>query len=309
MDYCTFLQFRDCVRNPKLYFRTLGDISLDDSSVACTEHFVECIGELYNCRYMLYAPLTIDAIHYANRAAVTMSNCNGAFVNFKVLKDELLINNHFTSTCSIVVENLPHGTLLSEAMYTFSYSHLMQGLNNLKRRMAKHNICHSNLNPNNIIVDDNYEWHPIRWYYAVNGKRKNYKEFKNLAERIKECSIPDDYAPQLERISLLNGLDYPGKIFPLKERRRRVITDNGTGFVDQNNNLVIKDIYRHATDFMENRSIVTTKSGLKGIINRNGDYIIPPEYDDIIFDINSGDSKAYRNISLTIFDYLGEVKM
>lgn len=305
MDICTYHIFRSCIRNPKLHLRTLDDIVFDETTVACTEHFVECEATIFDCRVMTYAPLSLDAIHYANHAMEVLAATNGDLGNFKVVKNEILLNSHFASTCSLIIETLPQGTLLSEAIYTFSQEHLLQGLKNLKQRLLRHNVCHTNLTPDNIIVDSNYEWHPIRWYYAVKGKRKDYKAFKLLAERIHECSIPERFAPTLDILSHNNNIEYPGKRFPLRERRRRVITENGTGFKDELDNWVIEDIYRHATDFTEDRAIVTLKSGHKGIINRSGKYIIPPVYDKILFDTNNGESKAYNGLELTLFDYLG----
>lgn len=292
-----------------MHLRTLEDMVFDESTVACTEHFVECAGSIFDCQVMTYAPISLDAIHYANRAMEVLAPTNGALGNFKVIKNEILLNSHFASTCSLIVETLPEGTILSEALYTFTRGHLMQGLKSLKQRLSRNNICHTNLTPHNIIVDENYEWHPIRWYYAVNGKRKDSKAFKELTALIDECSIPDECEPSHETMSH-NHIEYPGKLFPIQERRRRVITRNGTGFKDEYDNWIIEDIYHRATDFTEERSVVTLKSGLMGVINRDGKYIIPPIYEELTFDINSGETKAMKGLTTTMFDYLGnEIEM
>ncbi|MBO5832048.1 MAG: WG repeat-containing protein [Alistipes sp.] len=307
MDLCTYLEFRRCMRNPQLCLRTLGDMLFDDSTLACTEHFVECAAEVFNCRYMVYAPLSLDSIHFANHAAQSLEGKED-LVRFKVLAREMILSNPFASYCSLIVENLPQGKILSEAIYTFSYSHLMAGLQDLKRRLVQSGVCHRNLTPENIIVDENYVWHPIRWYYATSGKRKDYKAFRLLEERIRECAVPDDMAPHLNLIMSQGEIDYPGKRFPIRERRRRVITERGTGFVDDRDVMVIEDVYRRATDFQEDRAVVTLKSGLVGVINRHGRYIIPPEYDKIIFDVATGDSKAYKGVGFAVLDYFGNRK-
>ena len=73
--------------------------------------------------------------------------------------------------------------------------------------------------------------------------------------------------------------------------------------------MVIEGIYAAATDFTEGRAIVTLKGGKKGVINRAGAYVIPPHYDDIDFDIQTGESEASLDGVVTIFDYYGnEVK-
>jgi hypothetical protein len=91
----------------------------------------------------------------------------------------------------------------------------------------------------------------------------------------------------------------------LSERRYRTTTSNGTGFLDQNRHCVVENIYLRATDFVEDRAIVTLPCGKTGVINRNGRYIIMPQYDDIEYDVTRGILKAHSGDSVTIFDYLG----
>ena len=79
------------------------------------------------------------------------------------------------------------------------------------------------------------------------------------------------------------------------------------GFIDDRDVMVIEVQYRSATDFYENRSVVTTFEGRVGIIDRYGKYIIPPQYDRIEFDHQNGDSEAYVGDKVTIYDYNGEI--
>lgn len=306
MDLCAYTIFRSCIYNPEKYLRTLGTMVFDDSTLGCNEHFAECVGVIFGCRYLVYAPLDLDAIHYANRAVELLSPADEDLGTLKIINNEVVQSSYFSGNCSLILEILPQGVSLCEALYTHSYGHLMQGLRDLKQRLARHNLCHTNLTPENIIVADDHTWHPIRLYYIVEGYRKQLKALKHLTERIKECSIPDTYTPTLNIFHIQGGIDYPGKILPLCERRRRVITQRGTGFYDENDRLVIEDIYRSATDFKGNRAVVTLKSGKVGVINRNGRYIIPPEYDEISYDVANGEFSALSGVMLTRFDYLGE---
>lgn len=308
MDVCTYLAFRNCIRNPHFHLRTIGHMTFDDSTVACTEHFVECVATAFGCSYMIYAPITLDAIHYARRAMSAFETTAGELGSFKVLPEEMLLDGIFASSCSLIVESLPAGTLLREALYTFSQEHLLEGLNELKQRLLRSGVCHMNLTLDNIIVDNNYRWHPIRSYYAIKGRRRDLKALKRLEEQIMECSLPESFVPTLGLLASRNELDYPGKVLPLCERRRRVITERGTGFCDEKGEMVIEDVYRSATDFCEERSVVTLKSGLMGVINRRGDYIVEPIYERIRFDTTTGDITAYQALDIHLFDYIGRAK-
>lgn len=305
MDLCTYINFRYWIHNPENSFRTLRNIDFDISTLACSEHFAECIGYIGDERYIFYAPISKDAIHYACRAEEAIGQT--PIAEFKVLRDEAIHQNIFMSTCSIICERYPEGVALNEALYTHSSEHLTYGLKSLRRRLSQHNICHTNLTPENIIVGRDHEWYPIRWYYAVNGKRKDYSAFRNLAELIERCSLPkyDVSCNTLHSPLSSYSTHNLAQQERLSERRYRTTTSNGTGFLDQNRHCVVENIYLRATDFVEDRAIVTLPCGKTGVINRNGRYIIMPQYDDIEYDVTRGILKAHSGDSVTIFDYLG----
>lgn len=307
IELCSYLDFRYSVLNPEKHFQSLKDSNFDVATIACSEHFAECVTEIDGKQYHLYAPISIDAIHYARRANEAL--LSSSITEYKILFGEMLIRSYFTDSCSIVLEEFPEGTLLSEALYTHSRKSLHQGLQDLKKRMSREGVCHTNLTPENIIVGDDHRWHPIRWYYAQRGKRKDFKALKHLAALIDELAFSSNFEPNY---SILNSPLSPyaiGRNAPICERRRRTIKPQGIGFSDDRGDMVIEGIYAAATDFTEGRAIVTLKGGKKGVINRAGAYVIPPHYDDIDFDIETGESEASLDGVVTIFDYYGnEVK-
>lgn len=303
MDLCSYLDFRYSVLNPERRFKTLKDSIFDTATIYCSEHFAECEAEIEGKQYHLYAPISVDAIHYALRARTALSQTTITY--YKILHGEMLLKSYFADSCSIIIEELPEGTLLSEALYTHSREHLHFGLQDLKKRMSRQGVCHTNLTPDNIIVGDDRRWYPIRWYYAQPGKRKDLKALKHLASLIDELAFSSNFEPNT---SILNSPLSPycvGHNAPIRERHRRTITPEGVGFVDERGDMVIDSIYAAATDFTEGRAIVTLRSGKKGVINRKGEYVIPPLYDDIEFDIESGESEASCDGITTTFDYYG----
>ena len=168
IELCSYLDFRYSVLNPEKRFQSLKDSNFDVATIACSEHFAECVTEIDGKQYHLYAPISIDAIHYARRANEAL--LSSSITEYKILFGEMLIRSYFTDSCSIILEEFPEGTLLSEALYTHSRESLHQGLQDLKKRMSREGVCHTNLSPENIIVGDDHRWHPIRWYYALRGK-------------------------------------------------------------------------------------------------------------------------------------------
>jgi hypothetical protein len=70
-------------------------------------------------------------------------------------------------------------------------------------------------------------------------------------------------------------------------------------------NILIEAIFRDATDFLEDRSIVTTHDNKMGIIDRKGRYIVEPLYDSIDFDVDDGISIVTNGNQSAKFDYFG----
>jgi hypothetical protein len=75
--------------------------------------------------------------------------------------------------------------------------------------------------------------------------------------------------------------------------------------MDEQENIVIEATFHSATDFLEDRAIVTLHNRKMGIIDRKGNYIIEPHYDNIDFDVDDGTSTVVDGDKCAKFDYFG----
>ena len=80
--------------------------------------------------------------------------------------------------------------------------------------------------------------------------------------------------------------------------------DEGFGFVDTENNPVIRPQYTWAGDFREGRAEVETPSGM-GLIDRQGRYVIPPEYEIVDYAPAESVVRVRKDGRWAEFDYLG----
>lgn len=309
MDICTFAQFRDSLNSPQTLLRTQHNILYEPDTLCCNKHFAEAKARLNNMEVMLYAPITFQAADIARKAVKAIDTTNGKFSDMHIIEKEILYSGLLSGKCCMIMESVPPGIPLSEAMFTHSSTHLLMGLNKLKTRLKRYNLSHNYINIYNIYVDSNHCWHTIRNFHVSQGFGNDKVLFKELEERIKECALPDATTDadkkRLFLYSTVRGKD-GSTLYPIKESRRRFQTINGVGFKDRNGTIIIADDYLWASDFEEERAVVCLKSGLRGIINRNGDYVIEPIYNDIDFDSYTGRTTARINDEEHIFNYLGE---
>lgn len=299
------LVFRDSIRHPEVWFTALRKAQFDEQTLTYGKYFTECEAIIKGKRYMVYAPTHYDATRRALDSMQIINNTRPPIGAIKFYAEEIAYDTTLASYVNIFTEKIPEGTPLSEAIYTFSQRELLRGLRAFKRMLSDNNISLNNVDIDNIIVGKNYEWHAIRCLYATYAKRKDNNAFKAIKESIEEYGLRDDF--NAAELAAAVRREYPGIMLPLCERRRRVVTKDGVGFIDDRDVMVIEVQYRSATDFYENRSVVTTFEGRVGIIDRYGKYIIPPQYDRIEFDHQNGDSEAYVGDEVTIYDYNGEV--
>lgn len=303
---CSPLHFRDSTRHPELWFTTLRNARFDEETLIYGKYFTECEALIGDRRYMVYAPTIYDATRMAKLSMLIFEECSSRISTIKYLRREIVVDPKYDIYTDVFLEEIPAGRPLSEAIYTSTQRHLLRGMRAFRRRLKENNIVLNNVDIDNIIVDESYEWHAIRCLYATYGQRRDDAAFRLIKDNIMEYSLTE--LPSDSSALDATRREYPGIKLPLCERRRRVVTKEGVGFVDERDTIVIPVQYLTATDFYENRSIVTTKAGGVGIIDRDGRYIIAPEYDRIEFDHEDGDSKAYRGDNVTLYDYNGRIK-
>ena len=302
MDICSFANFHDALRSPDPLLRTLRDIDYEPESLTSTKYFAEGRANIGGRRAMIYAPITPQSMALANHAATTLRATEDTFGSMEILSEELLCGGSQPHYCSLIIEWLPAGIPLREALYTHSQGNLLQGLTELRNRLKLYGLSHNHLTPNNIVVDTKRVWHTIRNYYTTTTYGGDEASFEHLVALIKEHSLHDS----MELHDRLSPYSTSSERHALIGRRRRVETPRGVGFEDENGVLVIEDIYLSAIDFLEDRSRVVTKEHKVGLIDKRGHYVIAPIYDDIEYDVDDGSSQVRLKDSYAEFDYLGK---
>lgn len=309
MDTTTIFHFRSAIRQPQLLFKTLGDITPEFDTMTTTKFFAECRVRRGYGDYLLFAPIIIDSMPMAYRTMESLKDTDDTISDISILEGELIGSMSYSHDCSILIETIPDGTPLQEAIYTFTDKHLMKGLNALRTQLKHYNISLNNLSPENIIIGYDFEWLPIRCYMVTEGYGGDAMAFERIEQLIRECSLKDDDDESIVHIDRLlihrTITEKKRTIYPLQDGCRRVVTKRGTGFIDDIDREIIPIMYKSASDFKEDRATVVTFDDRMGVIDRRGKYIIDPIYDYVEYNVDSGDMTVRNGDLWAVYDYLG----
>ena len=309
MDMCTIMEFHNAMLHPAECLNKMRDICFDAETLTRTKYFAECRGEIHGSEVMIYAPITTESLAMVRQANAILPTKSKHINRVQIIKDEMLCFGLGSHVCSLLVEPLPKGTLLSEAMYTHRCDNLLRGLEELHAELLRHDISINHLNTNSIIIDKTLQWHVIRPYYATQGAGGDEATIERLKELIMQNALTDivegnsslceSYAPYGTYI------DGDRTLYPASEGMRRFTTSSGTGFEDEQGNIVIEAKFLTATDFIEDRAVVESHNHKWGIVDRSGIFIIDMLYDSLDFDVDDGTSRASLNGLTATFDYFG----
>ena len=309
MKECSILKFRNAMMHPMESLHRYKDMECDLETLTRTKYFAECRAEHHDESIMVYAPITptsMAMIRCANSALPTESN----YVRrLHVADDEMLCVGFERDLCPLIIEPLPEGIPLSEALFTHRYDNLMMGLNALRNELLRHDISINHLHPNSIIVDRTHHWHVIRPYYATRGYGRDSEAYEKLEELIRRYSLSDTpHSSELHEEFAPYGTSMGSErtLYPACEGLRRFCSSAGFGFEGERGNIVIEAIFRNASNFMEDRAIVEGHNHKWGVIDKRGRYIINMEYDYIEFNVDDGTSEVTLNDQTATFDYFGK---
>ena len=309
MDICTITQFRNALTTPRVYLNRLTNINFDPSTLMRNKYFAECCAEQNGQQIMLYAPITPTSLRMAQQAIELFDATDDELSSLTLLSNEMYCGDVNNSYCSIVMEQVVDGTLLSEALYTSNKTRLLRGLKELDNSLKKYDISINHLHPDSIVVDSKHHWHLLRAFYATPGYGNDTLAIEKIRELIERCSITD-YSPSPTLREEISTYEYTAcnkpKSNPLCEGRRRFTSGNAIGFEDERGNVIIDAIYYAASDFIEERAEVENFEHRMGLIDRYGNYIIECIYDKVEFCVDDGSSRVYKDGLFAEFNYFGQ---
>lgn len=307
MDICTLNDLLIAFTSSEIHFATLRNIDADIRTLCRNTHFAECQAIVGGKKAIIFAPITPQAQSIMLNAMRTLGRCNSEdIIPAKILFNELTTNNNSHNKCSIIVEYIGNKRSLEEALYTDNRTSLLRGLNDFRERLLRNDISHNNLNTHNILVDDSGRWWFIRGCYATTGYGGDCDSLRNIEQLIYDLAPNSIDHNQEEVCETEQPYHYAStKRFALCECRRRFQTEQGFGFEDDTEEVVIPNRYGYAYDFREGRAKVVAHDLKEGLIDKDGNELIPPIYDEVRYDERSGNSMVRLNNSWTLFDYQG----
>ena len=307
MEECTIMQFQNAMLHPEECLHSCKGMECDRETLTRTKYFAECRAEHDGKMVMVYAPITPKSMTMIRLANSVLPANSSHVQKLHIVDNEILCVGFDMRLCPMIIEPLPEGTLLSEALYTHSRERLVHGLDALRNELQRYDVSINHLHPNSIIVDRAYRWHVIRPYYATHGFGNDVEAFDKLNELIARYSLSYEYDGNILHEDFAPyGAGNTTYRYPIREGLRRFSTPERFGYEDDKGNVVIEAKFRSASDFMEDRAIVQGDNHRWGIIDKRGRYIIAMEYDYVEFNVDDGTSEVMLNEQTAIFDYFGK---
>lgn len=259
-------------------------------------------------RWLLSMPLSPGALFAIERTASQLRRLNTPWLaSYRILPGEL----HWTDAegvdqrCDLVLQHLPPGRPFSKVIYEKSIDQLLAGLDALQAALRELGFTHNNLRSDNLRWSDDGRIIPLRYHDAYFGEPGgDDAAFEALRSEVRQSADPmrvSDVAASYSPLRRLTGHLSTGNVF---EGLIWVQDEDGFGYVDTDNNPVIPVQFRWAGDFHEGRAEVDTPTGM-GLIDRQGCYVIPPEYEIVSYKPIESVVYVRKNGLWAEFDYLG----
>lgn len=274
----------------------------DTPAVVVNGDYAESLVHLaYGQDAMLYMPLADNFEEVAEVVRWIRRTSTPIFDDCQAFRDELLFFDTLGRRCrgDVIMQRLPAGKFLYMKQEVTKQK-LRKMLDDLQIEMKRLNITHRNLSPNCILVGKERMYitriYQLEYGYAETNFRPLYTYIDQM-----------DNNPQRFDYEAWNEVPVTSieRVYDLHEERMRIRIDGKYGFADVQQNIVVEAKYLWADDFMEGRSVVRTKDGA-GVIDRSGNIIIEPRYENIIFEVDNGAFRAIEQGQLHFFNYNGE---
>lgn len=298
---------------PAGHFATLPEFRVETAGeravVSRTSLFAEARVEIDGEPFMLCLPVRPESVSVVGAASYLLHRPHGSgAVGFRILADEYSFVDEWghLRRCDIILHPLPEGRTLEDAVTAVSRSTLLRALRVLHGEFVRWGVRHRNLKPSNIVFGDDGTMYAIRCYYLINENDRTAidAEFAAVEEYIITHSV-DDSEPlnSVQAAALEEEFD---EIFPPCDMMQMVRRGDLYGFVDAEGRVVLDPQFTYAELFCENRAVVECGRGHQGVIDRCGNYIVPPQF-DMVWWTSAGNFGVRRGNSVGEFDYTGEV--
>jgi hypothetical protein len=309
----TIYSLRRALESPLTHFATLRELRLSDGNIFCSALFAEARILLRGSEYLLLMPLSPISLRYVERfRALSLHLTTDIVPELQVLRDEMSYESSYGDIrrCDVLLEPLPHALPYSDAVAMAAEDRhyaevLCDKLHHLDELFREYNISHRNLRKENLMIDGEHNIRPIRWYYATRGYGEDSNAFKLLREQIATSSAEGLYLA--EECGTYHCSSPATAYLPYRRMSEGLIAFERNamwGFVDECGVVVIEPQFTWVNDFYEGRAEVMTDCGM-GLIDRRGNFVIPPRYQIVEFDHHSGCSNVLTEGEWICIDYSG----
>lgn len=311
----TISSLRKALDTAKESFHTLSSIVWENAPVVRSKYFAESRINLSGQPVLISIPLTATALKYVEKILPLKLFVTTSIVpRLMLLRDEMDYIDAVgeSRTVDVLLEPICEGVTMNQALVEAESDPKMAAIldvaiNRLEEQLKSANISHNNLKEINLILDNNNNLRPIRWYYATKGAGGDRDAIAALRKKIAslrcEDIICDSRSSYLVAMCDLTAFR---NTLAFSEGLIAVETEKGWGYINCDGDIVIQPQYNWVSQFCESRAEVETICGM-GLIDKSGSYIIPPDYCIVDYNPITGHSLVNNGAAWAEFDYSGNI--
>ena len=257
--------------------------------------------------FLLMLPFESESLHRIEEFEhIAQERSRGPLLENRILHNELALFDSLghRHEVDIVLQELPSGVTLNEAVTRYRADHLKAMIWAMKERIDAIGFRHNNLTPSNILICDSGVARPLRYWYAEWELFSN-NDITPLLDFIDRICNEDGDA----ECSSLLAHDCEAEYTSAPTRYDRITLlcrGNRYGFVDCDGRQITPFIYSWASEFEEGRAVVA-RNGKMGAIDSNGNSVIPIIYKSVEFDVETALFYATNADYRYILDYEGNI--
>lgn len=302
--------FEQALSAPQQYFKRLKQMEVLQQKgrpiVRRTHSAIETEVRWNGHLYLLFLPFKSETIRHIESFEDELRNRRqGPLINNLIMYEEVIL----LSSCGrkesfdVILQELPDGLMLEEAVHYYRSSDLRNAVSQMKERLDAIGFCHNNLRPTNVLVCKSGVIRPLRYWYAE-WETFSDNDISQLIKLIDKYDYPEADATR-HPLAPTNEVEeepqsrYRGEV----QRRFRC---GYYGFVDSDGYQVTPYIYTWASEFSEGRAIVARNNKM-GAIDLYGKKVVPIIYSHLEFDITTGCFSAINGRYNYLLDYEGKI--